>query len=382
MRKTRHLAIGAAGLALLVPSLVGSELLLNSPGFPPSKVDEQGVIHEDWGTVALCLRQPEGAKRISQRCDEETVPTAITAFSAGVVTLTQTAYRAPIWPSGMDVLTARLENTAAEAVEVSLDVTVPKEVSFGESTGMLGGRAVIGLPKGVEPVREEQPWGCTGGVVPMPGWAKPQGQCDSAFRNISAGMGGVPIVYRFAVPPGSKQTVVLGFCESHWPSAGIRPLEIYVEGASKSEIDPIAAWGRHVPGCLRFDAIDSDEDGRLQIVIAPHPKAGDKNTILNVIWVFPPDVYVDTDEVLRGKLNGAAQYYVDVGGENDQLLYKGGKLTYQLRLEPNEEQELTFFLASPGVRAVPNPETTAWTVETLRRAAEDVWAGHQAARPE
>ncbi len=98
--------------------------------------------------------------------------------------------------------------------------------------------------------------------------------------------------------------------------------------------------------------------------------------------MFPPDVYVDTDEVLRGKLNGAAQYYVDVGGENDQLLYKGGKLTYQLRLVPSGKQELTFFLASPGGRSVPDPETTAWTAETLRRAAEEVWAGQQNARPE
>ena len=382
MRRTLHLTIAAASLALITPGLVGSELLLSSPGFPPSKVDEQGVLHEDWGTIALHLRQPEGAKRTSQRCEKETVPTAITAFSAGPVTLVQTAYRAPIWPGGVDVLTARLESTAAEAVEVSLDLAVPKEVSFGESTGMLGGRAVIGLPKDVEPVREEQPWGCTGGVVPMPGWARPKGQCDPAFRNISAGMGGVPIIYRFAVPPGSKRTVVLGFCESHWPGAGIRPVEIYVEGAPKSEIDPIAAWGRHMPGCLQFEATDSDKDGRLRIVIAPHPKASDKNTILNVIWVFPPDVYVDTDEVLRGKLNGAAQYYVDVGGENDQLLYKGGRLTYQLRLEPNEEQELTFFLASPGSRSVPNPAATAWTSESLRRAAEEVWAGQQAARPE
>jgi hypothetical protein len=144
----------------------------------------------------------------------------------------------------------------------------------------------------------------------------------------------------------------------------------------------VGAWGQHVPGCLQFDAGDSDNDGRLQVVIAPHPRASDRNSILNVIWVFSPDVYVDTQEVLRGEMNSAAEYYVDVGGEKDQLLYKGGKLTYQLRLEPSGTRELMFLLASPGARGVPDPETTAWTSETLRRAAVDVWAGHHALRGE
>jgi hypothetical protein len=382
MRRTLHLTIAAASLALTTPGLVGSEVLLSSPGLPASKVDEQGIIHEDWGTVALHLRQPDGAKRIWQRCEQRRVPTAITAFSAGAVTLTQTAYRAPIWPGGVDVLAAVLENGASEAADVCLDVTVPEGVSFGELTGMLGGRAVIGLPKDAEPVRQELPWGCTGGVVSMPGWGRPNTPCDPAFRNISAGMGGVPIIYRFAVAPGSKHTVVLGFCESHWPSAGIRPVEIYVEGAPKAEIDPVAAWGQHGPGCLQFDATDSNNDGRLQIVISPHPKASDKNTILNVIWAFSPDVFVDTSEVLRGTMNSVAEYYVDVGGENDQLLYKGGKLAYQLRLEPNARQELMFLLASPGSRSVPNPENTAWTPQSLRRAAEEVWADHQTTKAE
>lgn len=382
MRRMLRLLIVGASFGLGVAAGFASDLLLSSPGFPPSKVDDQGVVHEDWGTVALRIAEPEGAKLMGQRYEKEPVPTAITTVAAGSVTLTQTAYRAPIWPSGVDVLSARLENGGSEAAQVRLELVVPEEVAFGQSVGMLGERSVLGLPKGVEPVRQAQPWGCTGGVVRMPGWARPIGQCDAGFRNISAGMGGVPIIYRFEVPPGSRRTVVLGLCESHWPRAGYRPLEIYVEGAPRSEIDPVGAWGQHVPGCLRFDAGDSDNDGRLQVVIAPHPQASDRNTILNVIWVFSPDVYVDTREVLHGSMTSVAEYYVDVGGEKDQLLYKGGKLTYQLRLEPSGTQDLTFLLASPGARGVPDPETTTWTPETLRRAAEDVWAGHHAPRRE
>ena len=50
-----------------------------------------------------------------------------------------------------------------------------------------------------------------------------------AHRQIRAGMGGVPITYRFAVQTGEKRYVVLGFCESHWAEAGQRPLVINVE---------------------------------------------------------------------------------------------------------------------------------------------------------
>ena len=382
MKDARHLMIATATLALMAPGLAGSDLLLSSPGLTPSKVDSEGVVHEDWGTLALRIREPQGANLTGQRYEQDPVPTAITTLAAGSVTLTQTAFRAPVWPRGVDVLTTQLRNASDQAVAVCLDVIVPEQMTVGESVGVLHGRAVLGLPTGATPVREARAWGCTGGVVAMPGWARPKGQCDPAFRNISAGMGGVPIIYRFAVPEGSKRTVVLGFCESHWPSAGIRPLQIYVEGAAKSEIDPIAAWSRHRPGCLRFDAADLDRDGRLQVVVAPHPKASDKNTILNVIWVFSPDVYVDTRDVLHGKMTSQAEYYVDVGGEKDQLLYQLGKLTYQLRLEPNGERELTFFLASPGGSVVPNPATTTWTPANLRRAAEEVWAAHRTTKPE
>jgi hypothetical protein len=69
---------------------------------------------------------------------------------------------------------------------------------------------------------------------------------------------------------------------------------------------------------------------------------------------------------------------VDVGGEKDQLLYKGGPLRFTVNLAPEEERDLTFLLASPGGGSVPHPETTAWTNESLRKAAADVWAGYRA----
>lgn len=349
-----------------------AEVALSSPGFEASPVDATGAIHEAWGTVGLSILEPAGATVSGQQYEASAVPIAVTTVSAGPITLTETAFRAPIFPSGADVLLARLSNTAQSANEVRIAVQVPDPMSIGQCVGMLNGQVVLGLPKNAAPIRKEKDWGCVGGVVPMPGWATPQGECDAAFKNISAGMGGVPIIYHFAVPKSAKRTVMLGFCESFHSTVGQRPLVAQVEGAAPQEVDPLAKWGRHVPGCLRFDACDKNEDGRLEVAVRPHPRANDHNPILNVIWVLPSDVPVDEQAVIRGELTPKAEYYVDVGGQKDQLLYEPGLLSYALKLQGGTSQELLFLLASPGSASVPNPETTSWTAESLRRAAEEV----------
>ena len=375
--KTPHILLV---LALLASATAAGDATLSSPGFPESKVDAQGVVHEPWGTFALHVRLPEGAKVTQHRFDERPVPTAITTVAAGPVTMTQTVYRAPIWPGGVDVVTAHVANTGGEPAKARLELLLPDKTAVGERMCVVGNRPAVALPAGVDAVRQESnPWGCTGGVAAMPGWARPAGDCDPAFGNISAGMGGVPIVYRFTVPPGAERAVALGFCESHWSVPGKRPLEVHVEGAKKTEVDPVKKWGQHVPGCLTFAARDVNQDGRLEVRIAPHPAASDKNTILNVIWIFSPDVHLDPGQLVAGNMTAAAEYYVDVGGKNDQLLYRGGALTYDLELDPGAERELVFLLASPGGGPVPNPDTTAWTPASLRKAAEDVWRDHETA---
>jgi hypothetical protein len=358
---------GATTVAAQAP-----EQAIGAPGMPLTVVDPSGDLHEDWGVIGLRLVEPSGTGARGQDFAPFPVPTVTTTVTAGSISLAAIAYRAPIWPDGVDVLIARLENNGAAETRARLQVALPEQVFVGERLALLGGRAVLALPKEPQPVRRERSWGCLGGDVPMPGWGRPEIECDPAFRNIRAGMGGVPIIYRFSVPAGAKRAVVLGFCESHHVEAGQRPLLVYVEGAPRAEVDPIAAWGRHRPGCLRFDARDANEDGRLQIAVAPHPQAPDRNTILNAIWVFSSDIYVDTDEVLRGELSASAEHYVDVGGTKDQSLYEGGTLTYDLPLAPGAKQELMFLVACPGA-SVPNPESMAWTQESLHRAAREVW---------
>ena len=356
------LAVGAA-----------ADVLIGQPDSFPTRVGPDGAIYEDWGSVILKIESPPGAQTVSQQYQVAPAPTVVTKTAAGSVTLTETVYRAPLWPLPLDVLSAHLENTGDDDTTVRLKVALPEGTSADDGAGQLGGRSVITLPADIRPERRGQKsWGCTGGVTPLPGWARPSVECDPAFRNISAGMGGVPITYQFSVPPGEARTVVLGFCESHWGIAGRRPVGIDVEGAPKSEIDPVEEWGQHVPGCLLFTARDLDGDGLLRVSIAPHPKASDKNTILNVIWVFELDVPIILDEVKAGALSKKAEYYVDVGGQKDQPFYESGPIVYELKLASGEQRELTFLLACPGGRAG-NLAGSAWTPAKMRRAAEDVW---------
>ncbi len=358
---------------------VQADMALYSPGFPQSNVDEQGAVHEAWGTVRLHLEEPADSRIVDKQYKKEPVPTACIVQAADGIKLRQEMYRSPIWPRGADVIEATVSNDGNGVVQACIKVDLPEGASLGERLAVVGGRPVMALPQNYGAERERRDWGCTGGVVAMPGWAKPAVECDPAFNNISAGMGGVPIAYEFKVPPNAQRSVVLGFCESHWSIPGRRPVEIHVEGAETSSVDPLAQWGQHQPGCIQFNAKDADGNGVLDIVIAPHPKGGDPNPILNVVWIFAPRTKIDKQKILLGQMSEVAEYYVDVGGDNDQMLYKGGSLQYRMELESGAGQSLLFLLESPGARGVPDPADMAWTPETLREAARNVWAAHDPA---
>ncbi len=359
--------------AILAAAAVGAEVEIRSPGSPASKVTGDGTLVEPWGAVRLQIIQPEGARLTGHRAEEAPMPVAVTSFEAGPVTLTESAYRAPVWPSGVDVLEAVVANSGQEAARVELELVVPEGMQIGESTGAIEKQPSLVLPHNLAPIRQEREWGYLEAVSALPGWARPSVPCDPAFKNISAGMGGVPIRYRFAVEPGSKWTVGLGFCESYHPSAGLRPLLAQVEGAKERSVDPIARWGRHVPGVERFDAADSNGDGRLEVAVAPHPEASDRNTILNAIWVFDAKTPIDEKKLIAGELNGQARRYVDVGGENDQLFYKPGNVRFVLDLKAKEKTEFFFLVRSPDCGQLPDPSLAPWTRESLRKAAADVW---------
>ena len=350
-------------------------LAILTPGLASSRVDAGGRLVEDWGAVALAV---DGEAMAALRPEVEptrigSVPAVRASARKGSVRIEWTAWRAPAWPAGIDVLSVRLEETEGKDASPVLSLELPAGARMGARTASLGGRTILTLPPRSLAEVKLLDWGYSDEATSIPGWASPEGECDPAFRNIRAGLGGVPIVYRFSVTPGSAANVVLGFCESHWQSSGQRPVIARVEGAKQLEVDPIARWGRHRPGAVFFPARDADSDGRLEVAVLPKPGAPDTNPILNAIWILEPGPEPDLQAIVAGKLNARALRYVDVGGENDQSIYPPGKLEYPLKLAPRGSETLDFLVACPGATA-PIPERTGWTVESLRAAAEAVWA--------
>lgn len=346
-----------------------------SPGFPPSRMEADGRLVEDWGSIKPVV-EGEGlnisAGTVRAVHLEDTIPAAVWATEQGPVQVTAVAYRAPVFPAGMDILTVRLQETAGQDRHLTVRLEVDPPAKIGLSVAHVDKRAILALPLETQELLVSRDWGYTVDTTPMPGWAKPEGECDPAFANIRAGMGGIPIGYRFRVAPRTQANIVLGFCESHWDRPEIRPVICLVEGSRPMIVDPIARWGRHKPGVILFTASDNDADGWITVTIRPVPGAQDKNPILNVIWVFPADRRPNLNRVIKGELNDQTLYYVDVGGGRDQPILPSHDLRFPVELSANGTKELTFYVACPGGSVV-TPERTAWTTQSLYRAAKEVW---------
>lgn len=369
-----------SGLALL-PTFQAADLQFTSPGFTPTRMDERGRLLEDWGAFGVRFTGSgvkEATPVLSAHELGGSVPAVRAEWDLGVANASVTAFRAPVWPAGLDVYTVKLQATAGGEANLVLSLDVPGTVRPGAKTLSAGGRAVVTLPgtPKMDPVLRD--WGWLDDASPLPGWARPAKECDPAFKNIRAGMGGVPISYRFKVEPRSSRNVVLGFCESHWNQSGQRPVVCEVEGSAQQEVDPLARWGQHPPGAISFMAKDANGDGFLDVAVLPKIGAPDLNPILNVIWLFPPGAGLNLDQVIAGKFNSLATRYVDVGGEEDQSLEATSKIEYAVNLPAGGQSKMTFYVACAG-GAVPQPDRTAWTVEKLRQAASDVWRDAQPA---
>lgn len=371
----KSFSVFAVILWLVTFGIAHSEELIGSPFAKASTVNPDGSIKEDWGEVGIELIDFCPKSRVGQEYEFAPGPVVTTQWVSRPISVTQEVFRAPTWPHPVDVMRLTFCNQSPTPADAGFRVVMPEGSQAGETVGVLNGRHVLGLPTNVKPVRKSKgTWGGHGGVVPMPGWAKPAVECDPAFRNIVAGMGGVPILYSFSVSPGEERNVILGFCESFHADAARRPLAAFVEGVPRTDVNPISQWGQHQPGCVWFNARDIDGNGRITIRIVCHERASDHNPILNVLWVFPKDVSVNVQDVLLGKMANKAELYVDIGGQNDQLLFQEQDLDYQLSLAPQETKSLLFLLSTSEGGNVPNPANMVWTYETLQKAAADVWS--------
>ena len=142
-------------------------------------------------------------------------------------------------------------------------------------------------------------------------WAAPKGECDPAFRNIAVGFR-QSVRYRFRAYGPGPYTVVFGLCEGHWTEPAKRPLDLEIEGKTLKTVDIVGEHGRNVPVLFPFEARDQNGDGWIDVTVGAAEGAPDKNTILNVLWVFegkaPP-----MDELLTGQSSRRALAHIDCG---------------------------------------------------------------------
>jgi hypothetical protein len=145
------------------------------------------------------------------------------------------------------------------------------------------------------------------------GWASPPPQADPAFRNIAVGLN-QPVEYRFPARKGESYTVVFGLCEGWHTNAGKRILDLKLDGRTVRTVDMIAEKGRNVPALFPFTVPALNEDGWVDVAVAANPNATDKNTILNVLWVFREGQAPDLALLLGGQSPKPPLLHLDCGG--------------------------------------------------------------------
>jgi len=169
-------------------------------------------------------------------------------------------------------------------------------------------------------------------------WAAPKGDCDPAFRNIAVGFR-QSVRYRFRAYGPGPYTVVFGLCEGHWTEPAKRPLDLEIEGKTLKTVDMVGEHGRNVPVLFPFEASDQNGDNWIDVTVAAAKGASDRNTILNVLWIFEGKAPA-MDELLAGRSSRRALAHIDCG----QPLPEGGPPRHDLvlvRLRNKGGEEVT-----------------------------------------
>jgi hypothetical protein len=71
--------------------------------------------------------------------------------------------------------------------------------------------------------------------------------------------------------------------------------------------------GRNVPVLFPFEVTDANGDGWIDVAVTPAADSPDKNTILNVLWVFEQSAAPPMTELLAGKTSKPALAHIDCG---------------------------------------------------------------------
>jgi hypothetical protein len=165
---------------------------------------------------------------------------------------------------------------------------------------------------------------------------------------------------------GSARRVALVLCEGWWDQPGQRVEVLSVEGAAPRTVDTVADIGKNKAKVFWFDARDTNGDGKIEIRIEAAGKSIDKTTILNGLWVFPPDAPEEDQAVLAGKPNSRWMARLDqaaIGGpsRNDLVMVQVTNTSAQPKaLEPKIIVDTTMGCRLEGQRVkVNNHETVS-----------------------
>ena len=326
------------GLWLAAPVLAAEEgpsIAICSPGFTASQMDAAGRLIEDWGAVKIQVRGEGVAAGPTQteaiRLDE-VIPAARATAECGAVRLIVTAYRAPAFPSGVDVLTARVEETRSQPAQVVLGLALPEGARRGLRTVKLGGRTVLDAAVGAG-------GGTAVARVGLLRRGHAASRLGTARRPVRPGVPQHPrrpgrsadriSVSGAAEEPGQRRAGLV-----RKPLGGARPAadQLPRRGRRAANRGSDRQMGPAQSGRDSLPARDANGDGMLEISVRPAAGAPDRNPILNAIWVFRPGDPPPLDEVVAGERSASALHYVDVGGENDQSLFPPGNWESRLEL--------------------------------------------------
>ncbi len=193
-------------------------------------------------------------------------------------------------------------------------------------------------------------------------WAQPKKACAARFHNILVGWNR-PLIFTYPAKPDKQYRIAFGLIEGYHPKAGIRPLQIRIEGRIVRSVDLIGDYGRNIPVVIAFDAKDLNEDGIIEMGVYPPENAEDRNTILSGLWIFERENAPSENEILSGAADAQSLALADCdhlaarsnslkllferktlekGQENRILLtlYHGQKASYHNTIEKHAASEL------------------------------------------
>ena len=283
-----------------------------------------------FGTRILASLDTQGQKgRTKQSLLDPRIPVVITERNFGDLTLRQEAWAGAAYsenisqwsPRRVDYLWLKMVNsgTQPQTGRIVLQIDPKDSLIINDSQTRLFERGFAGKPfcflspacsEFFPPESLKDDTSNTGIELDhSPGvnrnWAQPNIACNGCFRDVMVG-NARPLVFKYRAEPNKKYRVAFGLIEGWHAKAGVRPLEIRIEGKVVRSVDLVGEYGKNTPVVFLFDAKDQNGDGKIEMGVYSTKDAKDKNTILSGLWVFDTKTAVTEKNILAGKLDDHA----------------------------------------------------------------------------